>query len=115
MTIKILATCIFATTLLFSGCKKGDTGPAGPTGATGTSGSANVTTTTGSVIAWSSLNPGWEVAIPTPALTAAVQGKAAVEVFLSIDTAKHWIALPYTTLTGGIAIMSFTTSTNLVT
>ncbi|HXD94878.1 MAG TPA: hypothetical protein VNX01_16840 [Bacteroidia bacterium] len=104
--MKTLATSIIAAALFFSGCKKGDTGPAGSTGANG---SANITTQTYTVTSWTSQNPFYYTNISVSALSAVVQNQAAVEVFLSIDTAKHWMALPYTfNLAANPAFMGFT-------
>lgn len=111
--MKTLATSIIATTLLFTACKKGDTGPAGATGANG---SANVTTQTYTVTSWIDVGSGyqWSTNLNVTALSASTQSKAAVEVFLSVDSAKHWKALPYTDFGGQPVYMNFTTSTNSV-
>ena len=89
-TAKMLAAMVVVCGLIFSSCKKGDTGP---TGATGAAGNANVQTYTVSVASnqWvADSQDGWYTSFtstfdPT---------KGAVSIFLSNNN-SYWQALPF--------------------
>lgn len=91
MKIKILTVfTVIAGMLAFTGCKKGDTGPAGPPG------NANVQAYTFNVYAsdWTAnnVNKEWYVDLTLPA-GADVSG--AVLVYLQYDSYSYWAALPH--------------------
>ena len=90
-TAKMLGMFALACGLFFTGCKKGDTGPAGTNG---TNGNANVVSSTITSSNWSYVSPSWEIAFSYPAITQTILDKGAVLVYLKTGTS--YAQLPMT-------------------
>src|SRR5258708_5762734 len=80
ITMKTLATSIVAAALLFTGCKKGDTGPAGASGANGNA-NVQVTEITIQPSDWGAVIPNYQYtkSFSVPAITQSVIDKGTVE------------------------------------
>jgi len=90
-TAKIFGTFALACGLLFTGCKKGDTGPAG---ANGTNGNANVVSSSLTTSAWTYVSPSWEMTFTYPAITQNILDNGAVLVY--VQQGSNYYQLPYT-------------------
>ena len=95
----ILVSGLGLTCLMFTSCKKGDTGPAGPAGTNGTNGVANiqtssVTSTNGS---WSydATEDSYNATISYPAITQEVVDRGTVQVYIGNSSGTSWAALPF--------------------
>lgn len=100
---------VFTAALLFTACKKGDTGPAGEkgdagekgatgaTGATGKSGSANVIYSNWIDVTFNAVDTSFEGHIEAPKIVDSIVQKGEVKVYWNINTpaAPTIVALPY--------------------
>ncbi len=93
-TTKVIATLFVACGLIFSSCKKGDTGPAGKDG---TNGNANVKSQTSTISAWT-----WDGSayilysnVSVSSLTSDIANTGAVMVYLQ-TTSGEWAPLART-------------------
>jgi hypothetical protein len=106
MKTKILIAFVI-NLLLFTGCKKGDTGPSGKDGKDG---AANISSTTYNASTWLSGSGSWYVNLSVPALTSSNLNSAGVQVFFSINSGANWWALPYTEVASTDYFFNYTTS-----
>jgi hypothetical protein len=111
ITQKTLGLLVLTSLLFLSSCQKSSTGPKGDSGANG---NANVQASTYQVSNWTNGSDFWYTQLNVPALTAAAQSSAAVEVFLSTNNGTNWFALPYTSVNSTNYFMGFVTSINTV-
>ncbi|MCS3799648.1 hypothetical protein [Niastella sp. OAS944] len=100
---------VFTAALLFTACKKGDTGPAGEkgdagekgatgaTGATGKNGSANVIYSPWIDVTFNAVDTSFEGVIEAPKIVDSIVQKGEVKVYWNINTpaAPTIVALPY--------------------
>ncbi len=108
-TKKLFATILVSgfgmSCLMFTSCKKGETGPAGPAGPAGTNGTngtngvaniqtSSVTSTNGS---WSydATEDSYNATISYPAITQAVVDRGTVQVQIGNSSGTSWVALPF--------------------
>ena len=92
MKIKtLIAICAMA--VVFTNCKKGDTGPAGKDGTNGTNGNANVISTNNVTISSWSLNSGvYTAGISAAGITQDIVDRGVVMVFIKYGS--QWVSLP---------------------
>jgi len=109
MFLRCTSVFVFATILLVTACKKGDTGPAGEkgdkgdagaagaTGSAGKAGSANVIYSPWIDVTFNAVDTFYEATIQAPKIVDSIVQKGEVKVFWNINTAAapSIVTLPY--------------------
>jgi hypothetical protein len=110
MFLRCTSVMVLSAALLFTACKKGDTGPAGETGATGATGATGTTGATGKTGSANVIYSAWldvtfqgvdsvtaAGVIDAPKIVDSIVQKGEVKVFWNINTASNptVVSLPY--------------------